>query len=168
LRTSAKPCVMPTSALPKSRGSALPKRPSCSQLVVEAARSLHRLHPETRESGSCFLRAQLHHLLLSDLGLPVVATSGNLSEEPIALTEEEAQRRLGTDRRFPARSQSPHRSTRGRQRACGHCGAASGLAPCARVRAAPHPMVEALPGRSRIGWTPEEHHRPQHRGIRAF
>lgn len=37
----------------------------------------------------------LHHLLLADLGFPVVATSGNLSDEPICTDELEALQRLG-------------------------------------------------------------------------
>jgi len=36
----------------------------------------------------------LHHLLLADLGFPVVATSGNLSDEPICTDEAEAVERL--------------------------------------------------------------------------
>jgi hydrogenase maturation protein HypF len=36
----------------------------------------------------------LHHLLLRELGFPVVATSGNLSEEPICIDEHEALARL--------------------------------------------------------------------------
>ena len=36
----------------------------------------------------------LHHLLLADTGRPLVMTSGNLSEEPIACSNEEALRRL--------------------------------------------------------------------------
>jgi hydrogenase maturation protein HypF len=36
----------------------------------------------------------LHHLLLSVLGFPVVATSGNLSDEPICTDEQEALERL--------------------------------------------------------------------------
>ena len=36
----------------------------------------------------------MHHLLLRDLGFPVVATSGNLSDEPICIDEHEALRRL--------------------------------------------------------------------------
>lgn len=36
----------------------------------------------------------LHHLLLRDLGTPVVATSGNRSDEPICTDEHEALRRL--------------------------------------------------------------------------
>ena len=38
--------------------------------------------------------APLHHLLLHELGFPVVATSGNLSDEPIAIDENEALQRL--------------------------------------------------------------------------
>ena len=37
----------------------------------------------------------LHHLLLAELGFPVVATSGNLSDEPICTDEREALERLG-------------------------------------------------------------------------
>lgn len=36
----------------------------------------------------------LHHLLMRELDLPIVATSGNLSEEPICIDEHEALRRL--------------------------------------------------------------------------
>jgi hydrogenase maturation protein HypF len=36
----------------------------------------------------------LHHVLLADLGFPVVATSGNLSDEPICIDEREALSRL--------------------------------------------------------------------------
>jgi hydrogenase maturation protein HypF len=37
----------------------------------------------------------LHHLLMRELGFPVVATSGNLSDEPICTDEDEALTRLG-------------------------------------------------------------------------
>ena len=37
----------------------------------------------------------LHHLLLRESGFPVVATSGNLSDEPICTDEDEAMQRLG-------------------------------------------------------------------------
>jgi hydrogenase maturation protein HypF len=36
----------------------------------------------------------LHHLLMSELGFPVVATSGNLSQEPICIDDHEALERL--------------------------------------------------------------------------
>jgi hydrogenase maturation protein HypF len=38
----------------------------------------------------------LHHLLLQALGRPVVATSGNVSDEPICIDEREALERLGS------------------------------------------------------------------------
>ena len=37
----------------------------------------------------------LHHLLLEDVGRPLVMTSGNLSDEPIAIANDEALSRLG-------------------------------------------------------------------------
>ena len=37
----------------------------------------------------------LHHLLMAEVGFPVVATSGNLSDEPICIDECEALERLG-------------------------------------------------------------------------
>jgi hydrogenase maturation protein HypF len=37
----------------------------------------------------------LHHLLMTELGFPIVATSGNLSDEPICTDEREAFDRLG-------------------------------------------------------------------------
>ncbi|MDP8910448.1 MAG: Sua5/YciO/YrdC/YwlC family protein, partial [Actinomycetota bacterium] len=37
----------------------------------------------------------LHHLLLADAGRPLVMTSGNRSDEPIAYEDDEARRRLG-------------------------------------------------------------------------
>jgi hydrogenase maturation protein HypF len=37
----------------------------------------------------------LHHILLRDVGRPLIMTSGNLSEEPIAQDNDEARRRLG-------------------------------------------------------------------------
>jgi hydrogenase maturation protein HypF len=44
--------------------------------------------------GAMLPYAPLHHLLMRELGFPVVATSGNLSEEPIAKDNEEAKARL--------------------------------------------------------------------------
>ncbi len=38
----------------------------------------------------------VHHLLLREFGRPLVATSGNLSDEPIAIDEHEAVQRLGS------------------------------------------------------------------------
>jgi hydrogenase maturation protein HypF len=45
--------------------------------------------------GAMLPYAPLHHLLMRELGFPVVATSGNLSEEPMATDNDEARKRLG-------------------------------------------------------------------------
>ena len=45
--------------------------------------------------GALLPYAPLHHLLMRELGFPVVATSGNASDEPIATDEREAVARLG-------------------------------------------------------------------------
>ena len=44
--------------------------------------------------GAMLPYTPLHHLLLSELGCPMVATSGNLSGEPIVIDESEAPTRL--------------------------------------------------------------------------
>ena len=44
--------------------------------------------------GAMLPYTPLHHLLLGELGFPIVATSGNLSEEPIVIDEREAPIRL--------------------------------------------------------------------------
>jgi hydrogenase maturation protein HypF len=50
--------------------------------------------PRCPELGAMLPYTPLHHLLLRELGFPVVATSGNRSEEPIATDEREALARL--------------------------------------------------------------------------
>jgi len=50
--------------------------------------------PNLRFLGVMLPYTPLHHLLLRDTGLPLVMTSGNLSEEPIARDNDEALRRL--------------------------------------------------------------------------
>jgi hydrogenase maturation protein HypF len=50
--------------------------------------------PGMRELGVMLPYAPLHHLLLRDAGAPLVLTSGNVSDEPIAFRDEEALERL--------------------------------------------------------------------------
>jgi hydrogenase maturation protein HypF len=50
--------------------------------------------PDSPETGAMLPYTPLHHLLMADLGFPVVATSGNLSDEPICTDEHEALTRL--------------------------------------------------------------------------
>ncbi len=52
------------------------------------------LAPGNPSLGVMLPYTPLHHLLLADLGFPVVATSGNLSDEPICTDEHEALVRL--------------------------------------------------------------------------
>ncbi|MCE0499378.1 MAG: carbamoyltransferase HypF [Methylacidiphilales bacterium] len=52
------------------------------------------LAPGNPNLGVTLPSSPLHHLLLRDLGSPVVATSGNLSDEPICIDEREALSRL--------------------------------------------------------------------------
>ena len=67
-------------------------------LARRAAR--RRQSPSVVAPGNPYLGVMLpytplHHLLLGDFGRPVVATSGNLSDEPICTDEREALERLG-------------------------------------------------------------------------
>jgi hydrogenase maturation protein HypF len=51
--------------------------------------------PENPYLGLMLPYTPLHHLLMAELGFPVVATSGNLSDEPIVIDERDALERLG-------------------------------------------------------------------------
>ena len=51
--------------------------------------------PGTRWLGLMLPYSPLHHLLAADFGGPLVLTSGNVSDEPIAFEDEDARRRLG-------------------------------------------------------------------------
>jgi hydrogenase maturation protein HypF len=51
--------------------------------------------PGNPSLGAMLPYTPLHHLLMRELGFPVVATSGNLSDEPICIDEREALKRLG-------------------------------------------------------------------------
>jgi hydrogenase maturation protein HypF len=50
--------------------------------------------PKLKYLGVMLPYTPLHHLLMQEVGLPLVMTSGNLSEEPIAKDNDEALRRL--------------------------------------------------------------------------
>jgi len=51
--------------------------------------------PGSPDLGLLLPYSPLHHLLLADTGVPLVMTSGNVSDEPIVHRDEEAARRLG-------------------------------------------------------------------------
>ena len=50
--------------------------------------------PDNPYLGAMLPYSPLHHILLKGLNFPVIATSGNLSEEPICIDEKEALKRL--------------------------------------------------------------------------
>jgi hydrogenase maturation protein HypF len=52
--------------------------------------------PDNPYLGIMLPYTPLHHLLLDELGFPLVATSGNVSGEPIIVDDEEARAKLGT------------------------------------------------------------------------
>jgi hydrogenase maturation protein HypF len=54
----------------------------------------HAVAPNMKSLGLMLPYTPLHHILLRETGMPLVMTSGNLSEEPIAGDNDEAVRRL--------------------------------------------------------------------------
>ena len=73
--------------------------PECPIVLLKWKRSLSNVSPAVapnlRYLGVMLPYTPLHHLLLKETGLPLVMTSGNLSEEPIAKDNDEALIRLG-------------------------------------------------------------------------
>ncbi len=61
---------------------------------VEESFLIQGVAPGNDTVGAMLPYTPLHHLLMRELGTPVVATSGNLSDEPIVTDDEEARRRL--------------------------------------------------------------------------
>jgi hydrogenase maturation protein HypF len=59
------------------------------------SRVAHEVAPRSRELGLMLPYSPLHHLLLADIGAPLVMTSGNISDEPIAYRDDDALERLG-------------------------------------------------------------------------
>ncbi|MFQ3535606.1 MAG: carbamoyltransferase HypF [Aggregatilineales bacterium] len=64
-------------------------------LRLRSAELAEAVAPHNPFLGAMLPYTPLHHLLMRDLGFPIVATSGNLSGEPICTDEHEALARLG-------------------------------------------------------------------------
>ncbi len=62
------------------------------------ARVAEAVAPASTDLGVMLPYSPLHHLLLADAGVPLVMTSGNTSDEPIAYRDEDARERLAGDR----------------------------------------------------------------------
>ena len=80
------------------------RSPEAPIVLLRRKNSAHRtphtalsdsLAPGNPNLGVMLPYTPLHHLLMSALGFPVVATSGNLSDEPICTDQHEALERLG-------------------------------------------------------------------------
>jgi hydrogenase maturation protein HypF len=74
---------------------ASPERPIVLCRREAGARLCPELAPGSPLVGLLLPYAPLHHLLLAAAGRPLVMTSGNLSDEPIACDDDDARRRLG-------------------------------------------------------------------------
>lgn len=68
----------------------LKKKPGTTEI------SLEQLAPHNRYLGVMLPNTPLHHILMQELGFPVVATSGNVSEETLCTDNSEAVARLGS------------------------------------------------------------------------
>jgi len=69
---------------------------SLDRSEITLARLAGNVAPSNPYLGIMLPYTPLHHILMRELRTPVVATSGNLSDEPICIDEEEALRRLGS------------------------------------------------------------------------
>ncbi len=74
---------------------AAPERPIVLVRKLENCPLSPLLAPGLTELGVFLPYAPLHHLLLQDFGRPLVATSGNISGEPVITASEDADARLG-------------------------------------------------------------------------
>ncbi len=74
-------------------------RSFAAPIVLLARREETELAPSVAPGnpnlGAMLPYSPLHHLLMAELGFPVVCTSGNLHDEPIATTNEESHAKLG-------------------------------------------------------------------------
>jgi len=73
--------------------------PQCPIVLLrwkqESSSVCQEVAPALKYLGVMLPYTPLHHLLLKEVGFPLVMTSGNLSEEPIAMDNDEALSRLG-------------------------------------------------------------------------
>lgn len=70
------------------------RRPIVLVEKLEEATLAPSVAPDNRYAGLMLPYTPLHHLLLADVGRPVVMTSGNQADEPIVYADADAQERL--------------------------------------------------------------------------
>jgi len=91
-RTVGRDSVEPSNSLAPRSGERGFPHPSMA--VSRCVRLASSLAPGNPNLGVMLPYSPLHHLLMAELKFPVVATSGNLSDEPICTDEREALQRL--------------------------------------------------------------------------
>jgi hydrogenase maturation protein HypF len=79
----------------EARVLASPRRPIVLLARRPDAPLAGQVAPGNRSLGLMLPYTPLHHLLLAEVGRPIVLTSGNLSDEPIAYQDDDARQRLG-------------------------------------------------------------------------
>ncbi|MFL6010079.1 MAG: carbamoyltransferase HypF [Rubrobacteraceae bacterium] len=72
-----------------------PARPIVLLERLDSCEVAEEVAPRQNTLGVMLAYTPLHHLLLGDAGIPLVMTSGNNSDEPIAYRDEEALEQLG-------------------------------------------------------------------------
>ena len=72
-----------------------PARPIVLLERLDSCEVAEEVAPRQNTLGVMLAYTPLHHLLLGDAGIPLVMTSGNNSDEPIAYRDEEALQQLG-------------------------------------------------------------------------
>jgi hydrogenase maturation protein HypF len=75
-------------------GATADQPPSTSHLLPSTIALAPSVAPRNRHIGVMLAYSPLHHLLLSDAGVPLVMTSANVTDEPIAYRNGEALQRL--------------------------------------------------------------------------
>ncbi len=92
LSMAQRDCIVPDLAARLLESAAAPivllQRQNCTTIADNVA-------PNNPNLGVMLPSTPLHHLLLQALQFPVVATSGNLSDDPLCIDETEALQRLG-------------------------------------------------------------------------
>ncbi len=73
---------------------AAPARPIVLAPRRADARIAPSVAPRSRDLGLMLPYSPLHHLLLADVVVPIVMTSGNVADEPIAFADDDARERL--------------------------------------------------------------------------
>ena len=87
-----------TCAIPgdmEARACAAPERPIVLMRRRDDCKLSSALAPGLSELGVLLPYSPLHHMLLSEFDAPLVATSGNISGEPVITDNEDAHARLG-------------------------------------------------------------------------